>query len=361
MNSREKIQTVLVGCGAISELYYAPACKELERQGLLQICAIVDPNRPRIAVLQTHFPQALAADTLQEALKRKPALALVASPVAFHAEQSIACSRAGLAVLCEKPMAADADQAQAMIDAARAAERPLAVGLMRRFFPATQTIKGMISESTLGKVKSFCIAEGVNFNWPAQSASFFKRATAGGGVLIDIGAHALDLMLWWFGQPTNVQYEDDAMGGLEANCRISIQYSDFCGEVRLSRDWPLSNIYRIDFERGWVEWRVGESEHIQMGFHHGPKFIIKGTLYEIEKTGIGRRASNTQRSFVAQILNVIAAMSDGDPLLASGESAKAGMVLIENCYRTRSLMKMPWLSSAEFERAELLSSQLTKC
>jgi predicted dehydrogenase len=65
--------------------------------------------------------------------------------------------------------------------------------------------------------------EGGQFDWPVRSTGYFTRAQSGGGVLQDIGTHVLDLLAWWFGEPEALLYEDDAMGGVEANCRIRVR------------------------------------------------------------------------------------------------------------------------------------------
>jgi len=107
-----------------------------------------------------------------------------------------------------------------MVEAADKAGCLLAVGHFRRFFPSTKMVKEILDAALLGAVRSFRFLDGEIYNWPARTASPFDRAEAGGGVLIDIGAHTLDLLLWWLGNEAEVLYQDDALGGVEANCRI---------------------------------------------------------------------------------------------------------------------------------------------
>ena len=86
-----------------------------------------------------------------------------------------------------------------MIEAGKKHRPVLAVGFFQRFFPSCQIIKDILDGDLLGSVKSFRFLEGEVYSWPAQSILFFKRFEAEGGVLIDAGAHTLDLLLWWHG------------------------------------------------------------------------------------------------------------------------------------------------------------------
>jgi hypothetical protein len=80
----------------------------------------------------------------------------------------------------------------------------------------------LLESGALGKIESFDFREGAVFNWPATTNSFWRRETAGGGVLADQGAHVLDLLLWWLGDFTSLTYVDDSQGGVEADCRLEL-------------------------------------------------------------------------------------------------------------------------------------------
>src|SRR5829696_2928147 len=93
----------LVGCGAVSQLYYTPALQELEKQRLLRVRALYDPNMDNLKQLQRAFPDALVVRDPAELSAQQLDLAIVASPPQYHAEQTIQLLRQGLSVLCEKP------------------------------------------------------------------------------------------------------------------------------------------------------------------------------------------------------------------------------------------------------------------
>jgi predicted dehydrogenase len=281
-------------------------------------------------------------------------LAIVASPPAFHARQTMAALASGLAVLCEKPMATTAAEAVDMAAAAVRSQKPLAIALIRRHLPATQTIRGLIRSGMLGAIRSIRCFEGGPFQWPAQSTAFFDRRH-GGGVLADIGVHVLDLFHWWFGMPEQIEYEDDAMGGVEANCRTVLRYPGFTAEVRLSRDWHLPNRYRIEGQKGWLNWNISEPGTLELGLEHG-SHVLKGDMSEPALSfGVptaGTIGINFEQCFVAQLDNVVAAMRGSCALVAPAQAGIASLRMVELCYRTRRPMSMGWLPDEELAQAK---------
>jgi predicted dehydrogenase/nucleoside-diphosphate-sugar epimerase len=314
---RAPIPVSLVGCGAAAELYYTPALRTLEREGRVRVIAVCDPVREAAARVGRMFPAAARLHDPAHFSSTGAGLVVVASPARFHAEQTIDALSAGAAVLCEKPMAATVAEAEAMLGAASG--RLLAIGLVRRFMPGARAIRRRIESGELGRVESFTISEGGVFRWPARSAAFFEGATGGGGVLLDVGSHVLDLVRWWLGDPTELRYEDDAMGGVEANCRVALGFaSGVTGTIRLSRDAAIPNRCAIECERGTVRFDPAEEDFAA--------------------------------SFLAQLRNVVAAVEGTESLAVDPRDALEGMRLIERCYRGRSLMAMPWLDARAARR-----------
>ncbi len=361
MSADPPIRLGLSGCGAVSQLYYKPALQELERIGLIQVKLLFDPSPSSIAELHQSFPDAVRAESLAAFSSDQIDLAIIASPVQFHAQQTIHCLKSGLSVLCEKPMADTVAAAEAMIAAAARSRGILAIGLFRRFFPAAQSIQKIISTGMLGDVQSFEWSEGDAFRWPVQSLNYFKRSLAGGGVLLDTGIHLLDLLVWWFGEPTKIQYEDDAMGGIEVNCRLHCEFPTFFGTVHLSRDCALPNQCVIRGSSGWLTWALNESDNLQIGFKDS-QLALDAKVYEAETRlatlpKLTRAAFNFEQSFIHQICNVIAAMKDKSSLMVPASEGIRSLRWIEHCYQTRTLMPMPWLSVSEASRAQQLNRQ----
>ena len=357
------IPVILVGCGAVSRYFYAPTLEALEADGLIKVEALVDPAPANIEPLAALFPSAAKAAKLEE-LALASRLVVIASPPKFHAAATIHALQKGATVLCEKPMASTVAEAETMVAAAQASGSLLAVGLYKRFFPACEALKGLLEKEPLGRLQRFTIEEGGKFGWQAASDSFFRKSVTPGGILLDIGVHVLDLLLWWLDEPAAVRYEDDAMGGQEANCKIELSYrSGARGEVRLSRDWQTRNEYTFFFERGIVRYKVNEANHLEI-MADGMPTLMTGSLHEASRTAdllrCGRVARTNPQSFIQQICNVVGAMKGGEPLRIPGEEGLRSLRLIEQCYANRRLMPQPWLTPREADAALRLSKGDTK-
>lgn len=345
------VPVVVAGCGAITKFFYASALAYLERTGVISVVALCDPNEATRAGIHSRFPKALSLAKLEEAPLAPGTVVVVASPPKFHAPQTILALERGCGVLCEKPMASSIADAEAMAAAAQRTGRPLAIGLYRRFFRATQLIKNLCTAQTLGPVVSFEVEEGGPFRWEAASDSFFRREATPGGVLYDTGVHTLDLLLWWFDEPTSLEYRDDAAGGLEANCQLRLNYSaGFSGEVRISRDWLTKNIFRINFAKGHVSWSVGQAGQIALSIN-GVDTVLTGDILPKTDDGLalttGRGAEASPQAFIHQLINIAAAVRGEQPLHIPAAEGLRSLKLIEQCYRQRQPLAQPWLSPAE--------------
>lgn len=346
---RHPITVGLSGCGAVAALYHAPPLKLLETEGAVGVVGLFDPDKAALEALARQFPSAARLSGFEELLSRQPDLIVVASPPAHHAEQAAAALLAGSAVFCEKPLATKLADARALVDLARQRKSILAAGMIRRYLPATRLIADAIRAGMIGAPLGFACFEGGPFDWPVRSRTYFERGSSGGGVLMDIGVHALDLLGWWFGPCTDVSYEDDAMGGVEADCRLRLAFGAVRGELRLSRTWRRPNRYEIVGTTGRLAWTVDDPERIQLQVGGSP-YRLEGGLREH-----GRRAANFHQSMLEQFRAVTAAVAGGPAEFVSGADALAALDLVERCYAARRLMPMGWLDPEERHAAERLA------
>lgn len=167
--------------------------------GLVEAVGIADPSPGMVAEARKLAPAAHVVDGLDALLGLDLDAVVIATPSALHAEQSIRALDAGVAVFCQKPLGRDANEARQVVEAARRADRLLLVDFSYRFTAGMQAIAPLIRERALGEIfavdLTFHNAYGPDKPW------FHDRAQSGGGCVMDLGVHLVDLALWALGFP----------------------------------------------------------------------------------------------------------------------------------------------------------------
>lgn len=168
--------------------------ESLAATGWADVVAIAEPDvRLREQALAA-APGALGLDDSEALLGLDLDGVVIATPSALHAGQAAAALKRGLAVFCQKPLGRDEGETRSVIEAARRADRLLAVDLSYRHLAAVGAVQGLLARGKLGRVYAadltFHNAYGPDRPW------FTQRSQAGGGCLIDLGTHLLDLALW---------------------------------------------------------------------------------------------------------------------------------------------------------------------
>jgi predicted dehydrogenase len=158
------------------------------------VIAIADPSPDMAAEAQKLAPDAKIVASLEDILDAGVDGVVIATPSAMHAEQSIRALSRGVAVFCQKPLGRNAAEAQAVVEAARQADRLIGVDLSYRFTQGMQRIAEIVRAGELGHVFAvdlvFHNAYGPDKPW------FYDPAQSGGGCVMDLGVHLVDLALW---------------------------------------------------------------------------------------------------------------------------------------------------------------------
>ena len=321
------LELAIVGCGAITERAHLPAAVRLDG---VRVAALVDARRERAEVLAEKWgvPRAVAA--LSE-LDLLPDAAIVALPHCLHAPVSLELLRQGVHVLVEKPMALTAAECDAMIRAAAEAGVRLAVGLVRRFHPVTRRVAEVLAGGVLGPLVSFDVREGRIFDWPATSDTLLRRATAGGGVLVDTGVHVLDLLLHWLGELEVLECREDGRGGVEAEAEVHLATAGGArGVVELSRTRALRNTIRIQGAQGTLE----------------ASFVTNEVTVRIGAAAARRETCESGDVFGAQLADWVASIREGRPPAVPGTEGRRSVALIEACAARSRPFLQPWDSPA---------------
>lgn len=179
--------------------------------GAIEAAAICDPSPECAEEAAKLAPGAQTMPTLETMLDAGLDGIVIATPSALHAEQSIAALERGLAVFCQKPLGRNTAEAQAVVAAARRAGRLLSVDFSYRYTAGMQAIAELLRGGELGQIFAadlvFHNAYGPDKLW------FYDRAQSGGGCVMDLGVHLIDLLLWLLDFPEISQVDARLLAG----------------------------------------------------------------------------------------------------------------------------------------------------
>lgn len=191
----------------------------IQESDVAEVFAIADPIEEQRGAASRIAPGAVVVASVAELLELPLDGVVIATPSALHAEQAIAALERGLAVFCQKPLGRTATETRAVVDAARAANRLLGADFSYRFTTAAQELRACMSspeaerpgERSIGPVHAVDLV--FHNAYGPDKAWFYDRALAGGGCLMDLGIHLVDLALWLLGFPAVVGVHGWLMSG----------------------------------------------------------------------------------------------------------------------------------------------------
>jgi predicted dehydrogenase len=167
----------------------------IAQQAAADVICVADPAAQNVEEALKSAPGATAVESL-DAILAQPELdaVVIATPSALHAEQSIQALEAGKSVFCQKPLGRNAAETRAVVEAARQADKLLGVDLSYRHTAAMQRVFEVVQSGELGHVYG---VELVFHNaWGPDKPWFYDPKLSGGGCVIDLGVHLVDLALW---------------------------------------------------------------------------------------------------------------------------------------------------------------------
>ena len=260
--------------------------------GAGEIAAIVDPSPDCAREAQALAPDAAILPDLDSMRAANLDGLVIATPSALHADQAIAALEAGLAVFCQKPLGRTAQETRRVVEAAEAADRLLGVDFSYRHTRAAEALAALIEEDALGDIfaadLTFHNAYGPDKPW------FHDAALSGGGCVIDLGVHLVDLALWLTGFP--------AVDKVKA--RLFAKGKPFARGAGTVEDYALA---RLDLATGAAvriacSWNLhaGQDARIEATFHgtRGGASLrnVGGSFYDFELAYFTGTASETRVS-----------------------------------------------------------------
>lgn len=343
------LRACIIGCGGIahSHAHGYTLCPDTK----MVACCDLLPAKAESFAREYNIPRHYT-DYREMLEQEKPDMVSVTTWNAEHKNASIAALCAGAHVLCEKPMAMDTQEALAMQEAAKKAGKILQIGFVRRFEPTTKVIQNLMADGALGEVyyakAQYLRRNGCVGGW------FGDKAYAGGGPLMDLGVHVIDLVRYLTGKPRFVDAtgytfsnlgRDRAMGnrpegGLrrdhEFDGRIEFKYDveDFAGAV-------------IRFESGLVlhveaSFNLNLKENVSKVELFGTKAALTLTDrielagvvndYYMDLTPVGLPKNETAKMFEAQIKHFADCCLNRASCIAPAEDGVALMEILDAVY-----------------------------
>ena len=282
-------QIGLMGCGVVADYGHIPAI--LDTPGL-KLAAVFDPNESRARQTAEKFGVANWFADQATFLRSGLDAVVVTSSASAHPTNVLAAAEEGLHVLCEKPLALNDADAEAMIAAMDRAGRMLLVGFVYRFSPVAQQIYKWVQEGVVGDVRSLRLIyvwnlhgsyEQVEGTW-VESPRWVGRMLEGGPML-DCGVHMIDLSRWWLGKevvgtnqagawvaefvaPDHMFLHLDHEGGAHTSIEMSFTYGHTARFPRDEFTYDLigtGGVIRFDRD-GWrLEARTGSDTLVAPG------------------------------------------------------------------------------------------------
>ena len=190
-----KVRVGIIGCGGICNGKHLPALKNID---FIEVVALCDLIEQKALDVQKKFelPDAKIYTDYKELLKDKTIEVVhVLTPNRSHSFITVDALEAGKHVMCEKPMAKTSDEAKAMLEASKRTGKKLTIGYQTRWRDDYQYLKKVCEDGELGEIyygRAIALRRRAVPTWGV----FLNEYEQGGGPLIDIGTHSLDLTLW---------------------------------------------------------------------------------------------------------------------------------------------------------------------
>ena len=250
------MKAAIIGNGGIAK-EHRKGYSLLKEEGYdLELVAVCDVRKEML----TENDGARTYTDVDEMLKNEPDLDFVdiCLPTYLHAEYSIKCMRAGLNVLCEKPMALTEEETQKMLECAKETGKKFMIAHSCRFGSYATVVHDFILEQKFGRPLNAMFTQIQSFPRNGYE-NWFADSDKSGGAMLDLQAHNIDLITWFFGMPKAVSTVASERSDFKGYSSISANFIFGDGlYAHTYCDWSVANEkyqgreFRINFENGYI-------------------------------------------------------------------------------------------------------------
>lgn len=325
----DKVKVGVIGLGSVAQVVHLPNLSKLND---VEICTVSEVKKSRLNSIADKFNVKDRFTSYEELLEKSDCDAVIIStPTSTHKDIAIDCLKAGKDVLVEKPLARTYNEAKQIVDTAKKAKRKLMVGMNLRFRPDTMLLRSIISSGEIGDPYY------VKCSWVRRQSSsekwFTKREEAGGGVILDLGIHLLDLALWLMDYPEI----------------YSVSSQNFFHNTKNVEDTSVSFIKCksnaiINLEASWSLLTEKDNFFLSVYGTKGSFSIDPLKLYkkiedqfvDLSPSRIDSPLTLFKKSYQNELKSFIGAVKGLNPILSSGDEALLRMKVIESIYQSAS-------------------------
>lgn len=191
----DKLRVGIIGCGGIANGKHMPSLAKVKEAEMVAFCDIIEERAQKAASKYGIEGSGVYTDYKKLLEDKSIDVVHICTPNRSHSVITVDSLEAGKHVMCEKPMAINTEEAKKMLDAAKRTGKKLTIGYQNRHRPDSLYMKAEADAGTFGDIyfaKATALRRRAVPNWGV----FLNEYEQGGGPLIDIGTHALDLSLW---------------------------------------------------------------------------------------------------------------------------------------------------------------------
>ncbi|HZG78295.1 MAG TPA: Gfo/Idh/MocA family oxidoreductase [Paenibacillus sp.] len=299
----------VVGAGNIFTSVHQPAWTKHPEAEIVAVC---DINEERAkAVAESIGIDAFYTD-YRELLKRDDIDAIdICTPNLYHSEVAIAALQAGKHVFCEKPDAVSPTEAQKMADAAAASGKLLMVMRNNRFNPTSQFLKRFVDEGNMGEIYTGRCGWVRRRGIPGKGGWFTTKELSGGGPLIDLGVHFIDVAMWLMNNPKPVAVTGATYTKF-ANNDISDSVHSLFGEKKDDGTFDVE-----DLAIGFIRFDNGAS--LQLEFSWASNVEQEMNFVELRGTKSGASLKNGELKIFSEAAGQL---TDTVPILRGAENVQ---------------------------------------
>ena len=336
-----KVRVGVIGAGGIARGAHLPGYAKIPDEATVVAISDIDESRAQ-EVADEFGISKVYADYNEMVSQEELDLVSVCTPPFLHRDATVAALNAGVNVICEKPMAMNAAEGEEMIAAAQQNGKMLTIGFQSRFGERAQFLKHLIDQGELGEIYYARVLALRRRGIPTWGV-FIEKDKNGGGPLIDIGVHTLDLTLWLMGHPAPTAVTGAVFTKLAKRPGLYTRRNPVDPERYTVEDFATAQIRFdtgavINLETSWALNIESEVNAYLCGTEGGATLRPLKILKEVPNAGLldctPAHEEGRENTHATQFAHVVRNVKEGTPPLVKAEEALVVQRIVDAIYES---------------------------